>query len=72
MTKKSFGTIAFLALYGQVLFLLTSYIGLQYTSSLNTAIYMTTTPTIVLLINTLFFKEQISTRNIVYGIDFFQ
>ncbi|CEJ63701.1 MULTISPECIES: DMT family transporter [Citrobacter] len=64
MMKKSFGTIAFLALCGQVLFPLTLYIGLQYTSSLNAAIYMSTTPAIVLLINKLFFKELISTRNI--------
>lgn len=64
MMKKSFGTIAFLALCGQVLFPLTLYIGLQYTSSLNAAIYMSTTPAIVLLINKLFFKERISARNI--------
>ena len=64
MMKKSFGTIAFLALCGQVLFPLTLYIGLQYTSSLNAAIYMSTTPAIVLLINKLFFNELISTRNI--------
>lgn len=62
--KASFGTIAFLALCGQVLFPLTLYIGLQYTTSLNAAIYMSTTPAIVLLINKFFFKEQISSRNI--------
>lgn len=62
--KKSFGTLTFLALCGQVFFPLTLYIGLQYTTSLNAAIYMSTTPAIVLLINKLFFKEQISPRNI--------
>ncbi|EPA1042898.1 DMT family transporter [Enterobacter bugandensis] len=63
--KKSLGTIAFLALCGQVMFPLTLYIGLQYTSSLNAAIYLSTTPALVLLINKLIFKETISSRNIV-------
>ncbi|HHL2823862.1 TPA: DMT family transporter [Citrobacter murliniae] len=62
--KKNMSTIVFLALCGQVLFPLTLYIGLQYTTSLNAAIYMSTTPAIVLLINKLFFKERISLRNI--------
>lgn len=62
--KKSFGTIVFLALCGQVLFPLTLYIGLQYTTSLNAVIYMSTTPALVLLINKFFFKERISARNI--------
>jgi drug/metabolite transporter (DMT)-like permease len=62
--KKAKGTILFLALCGQVLFPLTLYIGLQYTSSLNAAIYLSTTPALVLLINKFIFKEQISSRNI--------
>ncbi|MGO2257458.1 MAG: DMT family transporter [Hafnia alvei] len=62
--KKSAGVIAFLALCGQVLFPLTLYIGLQYTSSLNAAIYLSTTPAMVLLINHFIFKERISSRNI--------
>ena len=62
--KKSFSTIAFLALCGQVLFPLTLYIGLQYTSSLNAAIYLSTTPAMVLLINRFIFREHISSRNI--------
>lgn len=62
--KKSAGVIVFLALCGQVLFPLTLYIGLQYTSSLNAAIYLSTTPSIVLLINYFIFKEKISSRNI--------
>ncbi|WP_367299373.1 DMT family transporter [Hafnia alvei] len=62
--KKSAGTIVFLALCGQVLFPLTLYIGLQYTSSLNAAIYLSTTPAMVLLINHSIFKERISSRNI--------
>lgn len=45
-------------------FSLTLYIGLQYTTSLNAAIYMSTTPALVLLINKFFFKERISARNI--------
>ena len=64
MMKKASGTIIFLALCGQVLFPLTLYIGLQYTSSLNAAIYLSTTPALVLLINKLVFKEKISTQNI--------
>lgn len=62
--KKSAGVILFLALCGQVLFPLTLYIGLQYTSSLNAAIYLSTTPAMVLLINHFIFKETISSRNI--------
>lgn len=62
--KKSMGTLIFLALCGQVLFPVTLYIGLQYTSSLNAAIYLSTTPALVLLINKLVFKERISSRNI--------
>jgi len=65
--RKAKGTILFLALCGQVLFPLTLYIGLQYTSSLNAAIYLSTTPALVLLINKLIFKERISSRNI-YGV----
>lgn len=62
--KNAKGTILFLALCGQVLFPVTLYIGLQYTSSLNAAIYLSTTPALVLLINKLIFKEVISSRNI--------
>ncbi|QLK60738.1 EamA family transporter [Enterobacteriaceae bacterium Kacie_13] len=62
--KKAKGTILFLALCGQVLFPVTLYIGLQYTSSLNAAIYLSTTPALVLLINKFIFKERISSRNI--------
>ncbi|MCS2170748.1 DMT family transporter [Scandinavium sp. TWS1a] len=62
--KRSFSVLAFLALFGQVLFPLTLYIGLQYTSSLNAAIYLSTTPVLVLLINRYIFKEKISAHNI--------
>ncbi len=62
---KARGTVFFLALCGQVLFPVTLYIGLQYTSSLNAAIYLSTTPALVLLINKLVFKETISLRNIL-------
>lgn len=53
------------AILGQVLFPLTLYIGLQYSSSLNAAIYISSTPCLVLLINRIFFKESISYRNII-------
>jgi len=55
--------LLFLSLCGQVLFPLTLYIGLQTTSSLNAAIYMSATPCVVLLINRFIFGEQISHRN---------
>lgn len=53
------------AFLGQVSFPLTLYIGLQYTSSLNAAIYISTTPCIVLLINFFLFKDTITLRNII-------
>ncbi|EBW6663891.1 EamA/RhaT family transporter, partial [Salmonella enterica subsp. enterica serovar Reading] len=59
-----FHIITFLALFGQVLFPLTLYIGLQYTSSLNAAIYLSTTPALVLLLNKTIFKEKITAQNI--------
>ncbi|AUH51407.1 EamA/RhaT family transporter [Chromobacterium sp. ATCC 53434] len=62
--KKSMGTVVFLALCGQVLFPITLYIGLQYTSSLNAAIYLSTTPALVLIINKIFFKESIAPQSI--------
>ena len=61
--KEAKGIILFLSLCGQVLFPVTLYIGLQYTSSLNAAIYMSATPSIVLLINAVVFKEKINKRN---------
>ena len=62
--QRCFSVITFLALFGQVLFPLTLYIGLQYTSALNAAIYLSTTPALVLLINKIFFNEKITGRNI--------
>lgn len=62
--RRSFHIVFFLALFGQVLFPLTLYVGLQYTSSLNAAIYLSTTPAFVLLINKVIFNESISTKNI--------
>ncbi|HCM61511.1 MAG TPA: EamA/RhaT family transporter [Morganella sp. (in: Bacteria)] len=61
--KEAKGIILFLSLCGQVLFPVTLYIGLQYTSALNAAIYMSATPSIVLLINAVVFKEKINKRN---------
>ncbi|QGY32269.1 DMT family transporter [Pantoea cypripedii] len=62
--KQAKGTLFFLAMCGQVLFPLTLYIGLQYTSSLNASIYLSTTPALVLIINKLFFREKITSRNV--------
>jgi drug/metabolite transporter (DMT)-like permease len=52
-----------LTLCGQVSFPLTLYIGLQTTSALNAAIYMSATPSMVLLINRLIFRDPVSARN---------
>lgn len=54
-----------LSFLGQVSFPLSLYIGLQYTSSLNAAIYISSTPCLVLLINHFIFHEHISGRNIL-------
>lgn len=62
--RRGFHIITMLALFGQVLFPLTLYIGLQYTSSLNAAIYLSTTPALVLMINKMIFKEKISAKNV--------
>lgn len=63
--KSSFWTIFFLALCGQVLFPLNLYISLQYTTPLNAAIYLSTTPVLVLSISKLFFNDAISRANII-------
>lgn len=61
--KKSLPIIIFLSMCGQVLFPVTLYIGLQYTTSLNAAIYMSATPCMVLLINKTIFNDDISRNN---------
>lgn len=55
--------VVVLTLCGQVSFPLTLYIGLQTTSALNAAIYMSATPSMVLLINRLIFRDPVSGRN---------
>jgi len=62
--KASWKIITLLSICGQVIFPLTLYIGLQYTSSLNAAIYLSTTPALVLIINRYIFHERISAGNI--------
>ncbi|MCE0492393.1 DMT family transporter, partial [Vibrio salinus] len=47
-----------------VFFPLTLYIGLQTTTSLNAAIYMSATPGIVLIINGIVFRDKITLNNI--------
>lgn len=69
LIRKNFPIVVMLSLFGQVLFPLTLYIGLQYTSSLNAAIYMSTTPAMVLVINALVFKEHIH-GNSIWGVVF--
>jgi len=63
--RAASGRVFFLAVCGQVLFPVTLYIGLQYTTSLNAAIYLSTTPALVLILNKVVFKERISLRNIL-------
>jgi drug/metabolite transporter (DMT)-like permease len=63
--KQSFWVIFFLALCGQVLFPLNLYISLQYTTPLNAAIYLSTTPILVLGISKVFFNDSISRANII-------
>ncbi|MCW2473089.1 MULTISPECIES: DMT family transporter [unclassified Symbiopectobacterium] len=63
--RTSLGILFFLSVCGQVLFPLTLYIGLQYTTSLNAAIYMSATPAVVLLLNRLVFNDPISRNNML-------
>ncbi|MEC5344275.1 DMT family transporter [Brenneria populi] len=63
LLKQSLPVVVFLSIFGQVLFPLTLYIGLQYTTSLNAAIYMSATPCMVLIINKLIFNDRISRNN---------
>ncbi|WP_085246707.1 DMT family transporter [Gilliamella mensalis] len=63
--KKSIWSICLLAIFGQILFPLTLYIGLQYTSSLNASIYLSATPCMVLVMNKLLFNDTISKNNIL-------
>ncbi len=63
LLRQNVSALLFLSLCGQVLFPLTLYIGLQNTSALNAAIYMSATPCIVLLINKFKFNEYVSRRN---------
>lgn len=63
--RQNLGINVLLSFLGQVSFPLTLYIGLQYTTSLNAAIYISSTPCLVLIINHFLFKERVSARNII-------
>ncbi|OCG41386.1 hypothetical protein A9G28_06235 [Gilliamella sp. Fer1-1] len=63
--KKSIWPICLLAIFGQIIFPLALYIGLQYTSSLNASIYLSATPGMVLVMNKLLFNDAISKNNIL-------
>lgn len=63
--RQHLGINVLLSFLGQVSFPLTLYIGLQYTTSLNAAIYISSTPCLVLIINHFLFKERVSARNII-------
>ncbi|MGP0190882.1 DMT family transporter [Klebsiella quasivariicola] len=63
LLRENAPAVLVLTLCGQVSFPLTLYIGLQTTSALNAAIYMSATPSMVLLINRLIFRDPVSVRN---------
>ena len=63
LLQENAPAVLVLTLCGQVSFPLTLYIGLQTTSALNAAIYMSATPSMVLLINRLIFRDPVSARN---------
>ena len=63
LLRENAPAVLVLTLCGQVSFPLTLYIGLQTTSALNAAIYMSATPSMVLLINRLIFRDPVSARN---------
>ncbi|OGT32008.1 MAG: hypothetical protein A3E87_10680 [Gammaproteobacteria bacterium RIFCSPHIGHO2_12_FULL_35_23] len=56
--------LTFFAIFGPVLFPLFLYIGLQYTSALNAAILLSSSPALVLIINAILFKDKITKGNI--------
>ncbi|WP_158260037.1 EamA family transporter [Photobacterium kishitanii] len=58
LIKENIEIITILSVLDQVLFPVTLYFGLQYTSSLNAVIYMAATPAIIILINASVFKEK--------------
>lgn len=62
--RQNLGINTLLSFLGQVSFPLSLYIGLQYTTSLNAAIYISGTPCMVLLINYFIFHERISAQNV--------
>ncbi|WJV67656.1 DMT family transporter [Pectobacteriaceae bacterium CE70] len=63
--RNNIGINVLLSFLGQVSFPLSLYIGLQYTTSLNAAIYISSTPCLVLFINHFIFHESISKQNII-------
>ncbi|EJR0220731.1 DMT family transporter [Raoultella planticola] len=63
LLRQNASTLLILTLCGQVSFPLTLYIGLQSTSALNAAIYLSATPCMVLIINRLIFHDRVSARN---------
>lgn len=63
--RASIGILFFLSVCGQVIFPLTLYIGLQYTASLNAAIYMSATPAVLLLLKRLIFNDPVSRNNML-------
>jgi len=56
-----------LSLCGQVFFPLSLYISLQYTSPINAAIYLSSSPCLVIIINKLIFKDSVTTK-ILFGV----
>ncbi|MES2407624.1 MAG: DMT family transporter [Pseudomonadota bacterium] len=63
--RESFWRTLFLALFGPVLFPTCLYIGLQYTTAVNAAMFLSASPALVLLINAVVFKDTITRANIL-------
>lgn len=63
--QGAIGKITLLSVLGVIAFPTTLYQGLQTTSSLNASLYLATVPSLVIILNTLFFKEKITTKAII-------
>lgn len=63
--RESFWRTLFLALFGPVLFPTFLYVGLQYTTAVNAAMFLAVSPALVLVINTLVFKDRSTHRNLL-------
>ncbi len=63
--RENLGNISLLAMLGVVIFPTTLYQGLQTTNSLNASLYLATVPSLVILLNRLFFKMPVTNYALV-------